>query len=331
MAEHPASPERHAVITEALRDGRSWDHVRRQLAERELVRAWRGAYLPSSLATRAADRLDALQASVDYRVIACVHTGALLQGTGVIDDGLLHITTLDGHSVRPRRGLVVHQAPPRSDPVLVGGVWTTDPADTTIDVACCVPEIDILAVLDAAMRADQTPELLELALARAQGRRGLAKVRDWLPYADWRAESPMESRTRYRMLAAGLPAPDLQVAVRLPDGSIRYLDHGWQDYRVGADFDGREAHLGHGERDRERHNGVTDEGWRMYYPTGVTVYRGHHGFIQMIAKALRERGYRGPIGRRVSPLTVPRPAPGPASRYLAQPRYTWSASRQTPR
>ena len=54
-------------------------------------------------------------------------------------------------------------------------------------------------------------------LARAAGRnaglRGIRRVRELVRVADARAESPMESRMRWRFLDSGLPAPEVQLEV----------------------------------------------------------------------------------------------------------------------
>lgn len=118
----------------------------------------------------------------------------------------------------------------------------------------------------------------------------------------------MESRTRYRILSANLPAPQLQIPVRLSGGRYRFLDLGWEDRQVGVDYEGEEFHTGTGalSRDRSRHNGITDAGWLMLYPVATTIYQEHHSFIDMLDRALRSRP-----PRPTPPATYPRTLPPP--------------------
>jgi hypothetical protein len=57
-------------------------------------------------------------------------------------------------------------------------------------------------------------------------------------FADGRAESVGESRSRIAIARAGLPTPALQVPVPLPAGTA-YADFGWPARRVLGEFDGK--------------------------------------------------------------------------------------------
>jgi very-short-patch-repair endonuclease len=92
---------------------------------------------------------------------------------------------------------------------------------------------------------------------------------------------------RWRFLDAGFPEPDLQIKVPV-DGHARWLDIGWRDQRVGAEFDGHEAHMTpHQLRDdRHRHNWLTENGGTLLHFTGHDVYRAHHQMLAITARAL---------------------------------------------
>ncbi len=233
------------------------------------------------------DRILAAQTLVGRPVIACLNTAAELHGVGVRQDPMLHLTTENAWSQQPPPGVVLHQQMLRSEPVEVAGVGVSCPADTVIDVVCAGTELDALAVLDLALKMLPREQLIG-AVERAKYRRGLSVVRRWLPHANALAASPMESRTRYRLLDAGLPGPELQVEVLVPTGGCRFLDLGWRRRRLGVDYEGEEFHTGTGAmaRDRGRHNEVSDAGWRMFYPTARDIYRDHRGFTDMIRHAL---------------------------------------------
>ena len=240
------------------------------------------------------------RARLRYRLplAAVFHSAASLQGFGVVADPYLHIAALDARFLEPSPGVVVHQVRRRSPLVGYDDLIATDPADTAIDVASAAAEIDVLAVLDAALRAGVSRPELDRAVVRAHRQRGIIAVRRWAAYADPRAQSPMESRTRQRILAAGLPAPNLQVPVRTASGRVRFLDNGWEDAKVGVDYEGDEFHTGTGAmaRDRIRHNDVNDTGWRMFYPVASTIYHDHVAFVQMLGRAL---GHQPTLGGRV--------------------------------
>ncbi|WP_369257530.1 hypothetical protein [Geodermatophilus amargosae] len=108
----------------------------------------------------------------------------------------------------------------------------------------------------------------------------------------------MESRMRWRFLVAGLPVPRVQVELR--DGGRRHrLDLGWEDQRVGAEFDGLEAHTTRSQpaADRDRHDWVTERGWCLLHFTAVDVFRQHERMVATVQRHL------GNVPRRV--ITAP--------------------------
>jgi len=83
---------------------------------------------------------------------------------------------------------------------------------------------------------------------------------------DPRAESPRESLLRVRMVDFGLPQPTSQRVVRDADGVfLARLDFGWEEERVGVEYDGahhREAQTHTG--DLRRHNQLRAHGWTVF-------------------------------------------------------------------
>ena len=255
-----------------------WRRVRARIEDEQLIRPWRGAYCTpdAPLVTR----LTALELSVGVPLVACDRTAAALHGFGVCDDDQLHVTALDGRSLRRRTGVRIHQWVPRTPTVIADGFPATAPADTAIDVAASGREIDILPVLDAALAVGVPTTDLDEALGRAKGRGGITAVRRWSPRADGRAQSPMESRTRYRLICGGLPPPELQIRVEVP-GQTRFLDAGWEPIRLAVEYDGQDFHTGDGQlaRDRHRHNQLVATGWTIAYATAADIWRDHERFV----------------------------------------------------
>ena len=92
---------------------------------------------------------------------------------------------------------------------------------------------------------------------------------------------------RWRFIEGGLPAPDLQIEVR--DGlRLHRLDTGWCEYRLGAEFDGLEAHMTRQQlaSDRERHNWLTERDWRLLHFTAVDVYRRWQPMVATVRRHL---------------------------------------------
>ncbi|MGY1608927.1 hypothetical protein [Geodermatophilus sp. SYSU D00700] len=253
---------------------------------------WPGVYVDGGVEDPAAAVVRAASLWLGGDLVACHSTAAQLWGFDVHADvpppaRQLHFLGPPDLDNRRLRGLQVHPSSlGTDDAVRRRGVWCTPPARTACDVVRLGAPVDALATLDSALRSGWcTRDELGVACARQWGLRGVVRLRGLVPLADGGAESPMESRMRWRFLVAGLPVPRVQVEVR--DGGRRHrLDLGWEDHLVGAEFDGLEAHMTRSQlaADRDRHNWLTERGWRLLHFTAVDVYRQHE---RMVATARR--------------------------------------------
>jgi len=250
---------------------------------------WRGVLVDGEVPESPSLELRAASLAAGPDLVACHSTAAGLWGFDVLGDSTLHFLGPAGLVNRRLPGVQVH---PSSlgcdDAVRVGGIWATPAARTACDVVRLTAPIDGLATLDAALRsASCSREEMAAAASAQSGLRGVIRLRALVPHADRRAESPMESRMRWRFIDGGLPAPDLQVRVG-DDSEARYLDAGWRDQRVGAEFDGLEAHMTAQQLhdDRRRHNWLTDRRWKLLHFTGRDVYRRPAEMIATTAAAL---------------------------------------------
>lgn len=147
--------------------------------------------------------------------------------------------------------------PPESV-VHVGLLTCTTPLRTLEDLDRRTPFGDALAAADAALLAGLVTAQ-ELAAA-AGGRSGRSALR----CADGRAESPLESRVRAEILAAGLPEPVLQHEVR--DAQHRFVarvDLAWPARRLLVEADGATAHASPAalREDLRRQNALVAAGW----------------------------------------------------------------------
>jgi hypothetical protein len=227
-------------------------------------------------------------------LVACHSTAALLWGFDLRSPASaaaepLHFLGPAGLNNRRVRQLQVHCSHLGTDAVVRHrGVWCTPPARTACDVVRLSPPIDGLATLDAALRSGTcTPQLLAAAAEQQEGLREVVRLRRLIPFADGRADSPMESRMRWRFIDGGLPAPDLQIEVG--EGSRWHrMDTGWREYRLGAEFDGLEAHMTRQQlaADRDRHNWLTERRWRLLHFTAVDVYRRWQPMVETVRRQM---------------------------------------------
>jgi hypothetical protein len=163
--------------------------------------------------------------------------------------GRLHVLRDRSGGGRRRPGLHVHVAPlPADDVVEIDGVRLTSAARTVADLTRTLPAEQALVATDAALHravlSERTGEYdpgaatigaVAACLTRFTGRRATAEAARLLAFADGASESPGETRSRYRMRVAGLPAPITQWPV---PGTRFRADFGWPDRAIVGEFDG---------------------------------------------------------------------------------------------
>jgi hypothetical protein len=152
-----------------------------------------------------------------------------------------------------QRGIKVHRSRilAEDDVATLDHISVTTVARTLLDLAGVIPARDLERAVDRAERLDLFDlAAVERVLSRAGGRGGVATLRRCI--AAWRpshTRSELEDRHRELVLAAGLPAPQLNV---LLDGEERTheVDAFWPSHRLVVQLDGFEYHRT--RRDRER-------------------------------------------------------------------------------
>lgn len=228
-----------------------------------LERLWQGIYCLGAPTDQL--RLRGLDLSCGRPVAVCLATAAAMFGFDTEQPAELHVLDPPRCALRNADGLVVHRRD-GAPLVVVDGRRATSPAWTAIEVARSLRRPRALATLDAALRSGTCgrPDLWRAAVEQ-KGRRGIVAVRDLLPLADARSESPMESESRLAMLDGGLPVPELQYEIIDGNGDLRRLDFAWPDDRVAAEYDGVAWHSGPEAMisDRRRQNAVADVDWTV--------------------------------------------------------------------
>jgi hypothetical protein len=184
---------------------------------------------------------------------------------------------------------------------IVQGIPTTTRDRTLVDCAREMPRLEALAAVDQLLRvgarADQAEWIVERQLWPLDQVRRIAGI---LAMADPRSESPMESWCRCMIIDADLPPVRPQVEVLLPDGGRAYLDLGFEEYRLGVEYDGARHHTAvHDvEHDRHRRSLIARAGW------GVSVFRSDRviadpaAMLWQLAGQLRSRGWSPSPERR---------------------------------
>ncbi len=266
-----------------------WEIRRLVLSGRWRRTRWRGVLADAELPDSPVAQVRAAALAVGPDLVACHSTAALLWGFDVRGSDVLHFLGPPQLVNRRLPGVQVHPSSlGTDDAVLIDGLWCTPAARTACDVVRLAAPIDGLATLDAALRSAWcTREQLVAAVAEQTGLRGVVRLRDLVPHASAMAESPMESRMRWRFIDGGLPAPEVQVRV-IGDGRSHHLDTGWRDARVGAEYDGHVAHLTRQQlaADRDRHNWLTERRWTLLHFTATDVYSRPDRMVATAARAL---------------------------------------------
>ncbi|MEV1013656.1 hypothetical protein AB0I89_04250 [Micromonospora sp. NPDC049801] len=200
--------------------------------------------------------------------------------------------------IGPTNGIRVHHGQIDPGDILDrAGITVTSPARTCWDVARWLDVVEAVVVIDAllALRLTTVPALREYALSRA-GRRGWRSLLRSIDLVDAGAESPQESRTRVRLVLAGLPRPETQWVVADQGRFVARLDLAWPQFKVAVEYDG----LWHDDpeqfhRDRRRLNRLLGGDWIVLHVTAKRLRDDFDGFLAEVRAALRSRsGSREP-------------------------------------
>lgn len=149
---------------------------------------------------------------------------------------------------------------------LVAGMTVTTVERTAFDLARRGPFGTALQRLDALARATgfQIRDVTAVLDVHPYVR-GRTRVPRLLDLVDPGAQSPKETWLRLLLIEAGFPRPRTQIPVPAPDGyPLYFLDMGWQDYMVAAEYDGEQhrTDVRQYRHDVARAEYVDSIGWR---------------------------------------------------------------------
>jgi len=245
----PTSGRAPLLRPSLLAAGVTPEEVRRMRRRGELACLARGVYVdPADPRLRRPEERHLLRVAAAVPRLAADavvshQSAALLHGLPVWNLPLarVHVTRARRTSGLRTSRLHVHTAPlPSDEIVVVDGTAVTAVARTLVDLARTVDLEEAVAVLDAALhRRLVTPAALADVLERVTGWPGVPRARRAVEFADPRAMSVGESRSRVAMSRLGVARPVLQWAVTGPNGGLLgTADFGWPDHGVVGEFDG---------------------------------------------------------------------------------------------
>ncbi|WP_409328494.1 type IV toxin-antitoxin system AbiEi family antitoxin domain-containing protein [Trujillonella humicola] len=246
-----AAERRLGVFTAADVRAAGYDHaeVRRLCSSGAWARLRRGVYVGADelASAETSDRrheLDAVAvlAALDRPTAALSHlTACRLWGLPVRRDADPLVRLTDPTHTRTGRGFRVTCGPLTDDEVRTRGPFRlTSPARTLADCARDGGLDDAVVAMDAALllRTLSGSEL-DAAVSAAARWPGGPRARRAAALAVGRAESPLETRGRLRIVGAGLPHPELQVEIRSDGCLVAVVDAWFDDAAVAVEFDGK--------------------------------------------------------------------------------------------
>lgn len=154
----------------------------------------------------------------------------------------------------------------------VHGVRLTVPGRTAVDLLRRQFRPYALSSADSLHRAGLVElEDVRRRVIELKGYPGIVQARTLAPMIDGRRESPGESWTFLRIVDAGFPWPTPQIPLVDRHGrELYWIDLGYRELKVGAEFDGREFHSADDQQhDEDRRE---DMGWRFGWRIAVATY-----------------------------------------------------------
>lgn len=232
---------------EALRVGYRVEDIRAELRTRRWSRLRKGVYISTDRLVSADPRERHLIDCV--AVLLSLGPGPVLSHTSAArlhelilprrHSSEVRVTAVD--QWRRGRGYRVAQAAmtaDETDPWLEFGAMSIP--RTLVDCAREWSLTDGVVAIDAALNEKKATraELVRAALGGTH-RVGIAQAARALNLSDGRAESPLETRGRLAILAAGLPRPELQVEIYDAAGFVGRVDAWYEGAAVAIEFDGQ--------------------------------------------------------------------------------------------
>jgi hypothetical protein len=265
---------------------------RYQLANRYDA-VYRNVYVPKGQVLTAADRALAAWLWSERRATAAGVSAAALHETLWLD------AKLPAELNQPHRhktnGILLHSDKLTDDEVCTAnGIPATTPARTAYDLGRRRGLTTAVIRLDALMQATNLKPTDVEALAEShRGARGIVQLREAIYLSDGGAESPQETRTRLILTHAGLRPQRTQIVVCDSFGEfVHRIDMGWDDWRVGVEYDGAQHWTDPDVRTRDIETQAVLEtlGWRIIRVGNDMVRYRPNSIVARTRAAMRAAG-----------------------------------------
>lgn len=210
----------------------------------------------------------------------------------------IHVSVPVGATRCRADGIKAHLARPDAVVVVRKGIRVSSPMQTFLDLAGLqgMSLVDLVIVGDrlVAKRFATVRQLITATDAFAG--RGASLARRAARLVRKGVDSPMETRLRLLIVMAGLPEPEVNVILRLPDGewAIR-LDLSYPKHKVIIEYDGRQHADSTSQwlRDLERREQLDGWGWRIVVVTAEGIFDDPAGTLGRVVTVLRARKVPG--------------------------------------
>lgn len=205
-------------------------------------------------------------------------TAAWLFGLDVEPCDPIEITIPPPTPVSARVGMRVRRrALPETDAGRARGYRVTSISRTLYDLCRGLDVTEAVVLLDAALHR----RLISMNRLRDHGR-----FVQWLEHVEPKAESPMETRLRMRLVLDGLPRPEAQVPIY--DSRGRFVgrpDLYYREQRLGLEYDGatHKTSLAH---DNRRQNALLEAGVRLLRFTAADVLSTPQELVRLVRSEL---------------------------------------------
>ena len=284
---------------QALDDEMSPDAIGRRVRSGYWRQLGRGVYLVSAATpSRTAQPWAAVHQAGPEAALSH-HTAAELHKITDQPSSLIHVTIPESRRARPVPGIVVHRSG-RLD-VSVHPVLTpprTRLNETVLDIAALALTFDAaFSIVSAAcQRKLTTPENLAKAMSERKKMRWRAELERALGEVNAGVHSMLELRyVRHVERPHGLPVAARQ-AKTTADGRRRYLDNLYEDYGLGVELDGQQAHPDDQRwRDAHRANAIMVEGIATLRYNWTDISGHPCRTAAQIAAVLNRHGWPGTI------------------------------------
>ena len=266
------------ISDSALRRG-PWRHV------------FRNVWIHEAQADDRPTRLAAVRLVLGKHAFVCGLTAAWLYGVDADDPRrqLVWVGCPTGSRLRTREGCYTREVTIKAaDLDLAGGVLLTTPVRTIYDCARWLSPAEGLVVAEALIH-DGLLTVEELSQYRNshRGIRNVTRLDDLLRMLEPLSESPMETRLRYLLVAAGLPRPIAQHVLRDSSGAfVARLDLAYLGSRLAIEYDGAQ-HWEQRRADDRRRDAIRALGWRVIVVSASDYFGAPERVVNQVRTALR--------------------------------------------